>query len=286
LNPAAYDVVHAHSHLYFSTNVAAAHRWFSDTPLAITNHGLHSQSAPAWVFEAYLWTIGRLTFNSSDAILCYTDEERATLEGYGVTTPIEVVPNGIDGDRFQPTGQRDDRIVGSPSILFVGRLVTGKRPLVVVDAFERILEQYPDAHLTICGDGPLADAVMQSVADSGIDDAVTHLGHVDYDRMPAIYRGADCLVLPSRSEGFPRTVLEAMASDVPVVTSDLEQLRSVVDGAGEVTTTISPNAVATSIECVLDRRDAYDPRGVFEQHPFEWSRTVEETTAVLRGLVT
>jgi len=59
-----YDVVHAHSHLYFSTNLAALARVLDDTPLAITNHGLYSQSAPKWLFDAYLRTAGRLTFDA------------------------------------------------------------------------------------------------------------------------------------------------------------------------------------------------------------------------------
>jgi len=65
-----FDVVHAHSHLYFSTNLAALRRRLGDVPLALTNHGLYSQSAPEWVFDLYLRSVGRWTFEQADVVAC------------------------------------------------------------------------------------------------------------------------------------------------------------------------------------------------------------------------
>ena len=67
-----YDVVHAHSHLYLATNLTAIQRHFSAVPLAITNHGLYSQSTPKWLFDLYLRTLGKWTFNAADLVFCYT----------------------------------------------------------------------------------------------------------------------------------------------------------------------------------------------------------------------
>jgi hypothetical protein len=77
-NAGWFDVIHAHSHMYFSTNLTALLRRLGDTPLAITNHGLYSQSAPEWAISAYLRTLGRWTFNQADAVFCYTDTDRRT----------------------------------------------------------------------------------------------------------------------------------------------------------------------------------------------------------------
>jgi len=65
-----FDVVHAHSHLYFATNLAALRRFLGGPPLAVTNHGLFSQNAPEWVFDLYLRTLGRWTFNQADVVFC------------------------------------------------------------------------------------------------------------------------------------------------------------------------------------------------------------------------
>jgi glycosyltransferase involved in cell wall biosynthesis len=221
-----HDVVHAHSHLYFSTNLAAAARRLggSEPPLAVTNHGLHSQTAPARLFEPYLRTLGRWTFDAADLVFCYTAADRARLRDLGVSSPVAVVANGVDTDRFSPAGLRHGAVDGEPAVLFVGRLVPGKRPADAIDAFERVLETHPDAGLTIVGDGALRAELERRVASAGLGDAVAFLGHVDYDDMPAVYLAADVLVLPSETEGFPRTILEALASGTPVVASALEQL--------------------------------------------------------------
>jgi glycogen(starch) synthase len=276
-----FDVIHAHSHLYFSTNLAALKRRFSATPLAITNHGLYSQNAPEWVFNAYLKTAGRWTFNCADAVFCYTEEDRQRVRAFGVESEIEVVPNGIDTERFTPDGPESDRIDhDGPVVLFVGRLVEGKRPGDAVATIERVRETDPALYL--CGEGALQGDLESQVADAGLADAVRFLGQVPYDTMPALYRASDALVLPSRAEGLPRTVLEAMACNVPVVCSDLEQVAPVVDGAG----TTAPVGDVAGFACGLNQAlsgQFEDGRRVVEAE-FEWSETVSRTTKVLQRI--
>ncbi len=105
-----FDIIHAHSHLYFSTNLAAIQRRLGNIPLAITNHGLYSQNAPEWLFSLYLHTAGRWTFNQADVVFCYTEEDRERVRRFGVDSHIEVVPNGVDTDRFTPNGEVSDMI--------------------------------------------------------------------------------------------------------------------------------------------------------------------------------
>jgi glycogen(starch) synthase len=99
-----YDVFHAHSHLYFSTNLAALKRAAGGPPLTLTNHGLYSQNAPEWLFELYLRSVGRWTFDQADVVFCYTDEDRERVREFGVDSRIKVVPNGVDTERFTPDG--------------------------------------------------------------------------------------------------------------------------------------------------------------------------------------
>lgn len=278
-----YDIVHAHSHLYFSTNLAALTRRLSGTPLAITNHGLYSQTAPKWVFDGYLRTVGRWTFDSADVAFCYTDEDRDRLRELGISAPVAVVSNGIDTSRFTPDGRRDNRVVGDPALLFVGRLVDGKRPGDALAAFERFRERSPEAGLTICGDGSLREELVQTVRQCDLTDAVQFLGHVSYEEMPTVYRGADALLLPSEAEGLPRTVLEAMATGVPVVTSALDQLVSLVGGGGKTVPVGDVDGFADALERVTTTPDAYAPRTVVEDG-YDWETTVERTTERLQRI--
>jgi glycosyltransferase involved in cell wall biosynthesis len=277
----AFDVVHAHSHLYSSTNLAALVRRVGGPPLAVTNHGLYSQTAPKRVFDAYLRTVGRWTFDTADVVFCYTDEDRGRLRDLGVSTRIEVVANGIDTGRFTPEGPVDDRLVGDPAVLFVGRLVEGKCPGDALDAFARLRDRFPDVGLTFCGDGPVRGDLEATVRERGLTGAVRFLGHVDYDAMPAVYRAADALVLPSRAEGLPRTVLEAMAAGVPVVVSDLEQVAPVVEGGGETAPVGDVAGFADRLATVLDAPGRYVPREQVAEG-FDWASTVERTTDALR----
>jgi glycosyltransferase involved in cell wall biosynthesis len=280
----AFDVVHAHSHLYLSTNLAALARRLGGPPLAITNHGLYSQTAPERLFDVYLRTAGRWTFDTADVVFCYTEPDRKRLHDLGVSAPVEVVPNGIDAGRFIPDGPVDDRLVGDPTVLFVGRLVEGKRPGDAVEALTRLRERFPDVGLTLCGEGPLQKTLEATAQEQDVTDAVRFLGHVDYDSMPAVYRGADALVLPSRAEGFPRTVLEAMASSVPVVVSDLDQVAPVVGSNGGETVAIGDIAgFADRLISVLEAPEAYAPRERIERS-LDWTGTVERTTAALEKL--
>ncbi|WP_435196314.1 glycosyltransferase family 4 protein [Natronomonas sp. EA1] len=278
-----YDVVHAHSHLYFSTNLAAFANRLRGFPLAITNHGLYSQTAPKPVFDAYLRTLGRWTFNRADVAFCYTDEDRRRLRDIGVSTPVTVVPNGIDTSRFTPAGATSPRLPAGdgPLVLFVGRLVEGKRPGDAVEAIARLREEV-DARLVFCGEGPLRDSLEAMTAEHGITDAVTFLGHVPYEEMPAVYRGADALILPSRAEGLPRTVLEALATGVPTVVSDLEHVAPVVDGVGRAVPVGDIEGFERALLDVLSGTDHPPRSAVVENH--DWEQTVERTTAALERI--
>ncbi len=264
-----FDVMHAHSHLYFSTNLAALKRQLGDIPLAITNHGLYSQNAPEWVFDLYLQTVGRWTFNQADVIFCYTDADRERVRELGINARVEVVSNGIDTKRFTPEGPESALINHDGStVLFVGRLVEGKRPETAVDAVEQLPE---NIRLYICGEGP-----ERAELENKASEQCVFLGNIPYEEMPAVYRAADLLVLPSRAEGTPRTVMEALSSGVPVVCSDLEHVRSAFGDSVIYSECEEIKNLADTIATTL----AKDHTVSLSSH-FRWQNTVEETTTIL-----
>ena len=226
------DIVHAHSHLFFSTNICALVRKFDTTPLVITNHGLMSASASDWFNILYLKTIGRWTLNTADKILCYTDEEKDKLIRilHIDELKITVIPNGIDTDTFCPrvTDQDPDTI----TLLWVGRFVKGKGVEYVIRAMAVLSKEIPNLNLTLVGEGPEKKRICELINDLGLQDNIRIIDFVPYDKIPGIYQDSDIFVLPSLHEGMPRTVLEAMSCGVPVVISDFSHLRDLVDGGG------------------------------------------------------
>jgi len=275
-----FDLMHAHSHCYFVTNLAAVKRRLGDIPLAITNHGLYSQNAPERFFSLYLKTLGRWTFNQADVVFCYTDVDKQRVRELGVSSRIEVVSNGIDTERFSPEGPESELIdTEGPVVLFVGRFVEGKRPWLAVDAFAEVVEECSDAELYLCGDGALREDLESQVAKLGIEETVTFLGHVPYDEMPKVYRSGDVLVLPSRAEGVPRTVLEAMASGVEIICSDLSQLSELEDPQLHLIETENKHELVKQI--VSSICGPTDQVGLTESR---WTKTVSRTTTLLAEL--
>jgi glycosyltransferase involved in cell wall biosynthesis len=277
--------MHAHSHCYFVTNLAALKRRLGDIPLAITNHGLYSQNAPERLFSLYLKTLGRWTFNQADVVFCYTDVDKERVRELGVNSRIEVVPNGIDTERFTPVGPESELIdAEGPVVLFVGRFAEGKRPWLAVEAFVKVLEEYPDAELYLCGDGALREDLEAQVAELGVGESVTFLGHVPYEEMPKVYRSGDVLVLPSRAEGVPRTVLEAITSGTGVVVSNMEQVNSAFKRGLRTVSSINATGFSRGINHQLCNNTIKNSTTGSNSSEFRWKKTVKSTTAILERI--
>lgn len=286
-----FDVIHAHSHLFFTTNMAVLANKFSDTPIVITNHGLYSQTAPIRFQKLYMKSVGKWTLNSADLVFCYTEEAKAQARTHGITTEIEVVSNGIDSGRFSPTGETYEEIDNEKDVvLSVIRLVDGKRPKDLVEAIEIVKERHPNVKLYLCGDGYLRSELEDYIRSHGLNDHVTLLGKVDYDDMPSVYRSCDVFALPSQAEaGCPRVILEAMASKKPFIISDLDQNSSVLKQTGLVSPVGDVEQLADQIERLLSDRTLRQEIGErgreLIESEFNWQKTTEETTAAIQRLV-
>lgn len=118
-----YDIVHAHSHLFFSTVLCALARKFRSTPLVVTNHGLVSQTAPAWLQKTLSLDPREVDLKTADAVICYTKTERDQMVDLGVShDKIHVIHNGIDTNLFVPS----DSPPPKKQILWIGRFTPGK----------------------------------------------------------------------------------------------------------------------------------------------------------------
>ena len=127
-------------------------------------------------------------------------------------TPIErftIVPGAVDTERFTP-GEVHEPL----TLLYHGRVDRRKGALDMLDAMAR-LQRRP--RLIVSGIGPDVAAVASRVEELGLSDGVEQTGYVAYDDVPAVYKRADIFLSPTYAEGFSNTILEAMASGLPVV---------------------------------------------------------------------
>ena len=146
---------------------------------------------------------------------------------------IEHVPKGVDADSFRPDGpdkRAELRLDGKRVALVVSRLVPIKNVALAVEAMGLAAAEHPNLVLVVVGDGPLRHALDTQAAALGLREQVRFAGRVPHEQLPAWYRAADLFVLPSEFDNSPNVVLEAMASGVPVVATDVGGLREYVRG--------------------------------------------------------
>lgn len=283
-----YDVIHAHSHLFFPTNVCALVKKYGSSPLVITNHGIMSASAPHWLNVGYMNTLGRWTLNAADRVICYTPIERERLVSeFGVhPNGIAVIPNGVNTDVFFPDeARRDD---DKRRILWVGRYVKGKGVEFLIHAAAELVREIPNLRITLVGEGPEEMEIRQLASELRLDPHMEYLPFMSYDEMPIQYQRAEMLVLPSLHEGVPRTMLEAMACGRPVVISEFDHLRHLVDGSGLMFPKGDAAALAQTIRGLLNAPDEAEALGRHGRETIivqnSWRNTVTSTLDLYREL--
>jgi glycosyltransferase involved in cell wall biosynthesis len=151
---------------------------------------------------------------------------------------ISLVPNAIDLRRFSPgEASRDEARarLGLPAasriVAGVGRLNPQKNFALFLDIAAQLATRFPDLHFLLAGDGPEEQMLREKASALGIANRVTFSGYVADTRL--VYLAADVLLMPSRYEGLPMTLLEAMAMGLPVVASKLDGIAEVIGDGSE-----------------------------------------------------
>ncbi len=233
------DLVHAHTP--FSLGVAAsrlARR--QDLPLVASFHTPTSEYAEyiaphpvvARGFARLSRRWERRFLDRADLVLCPTENTREHLvTDVGVSTPVEVLSNGVDIDRFRPVDTEEfvssyDLDVDRPLVGYTGRHGFEKRLEDLVDAAADL-----DITLVFGGDGPARDDIERRAADRGVD--ARFLGFLPRAEVPAFHAAIDVFAFPSPVETEGLTALEAIACGTPVVGADDGALRDTIDD-GEI----------------------------------------------------
>ncbi len=282
-----YDIIHAHSHLFFTTNLCALVRKLGSSPLVITNHGLRSQTAPEWFQNAYTATGAKITFEAADAIICYTDTEKEELVSIGVEREkIKVIHNGIDTNHFVPS---EKSYLENKRLLWIGRYAKGKGVEYLIEALSILKLEYPEITLTLVGKGPDKDKIVKQIKELGLEKNIILKDFILNSEIVQLYQQSSVFVLSSLEEGVPRTILEAMSCGIPVVCSRLPQLIDIVEGSGYVVPTKDPQALADSISAILSNPElaanmsAHGRQKVL--NGYSWLDTVKKTISLYEELV-
>ncbi len=307
--PGFYDLIHSHYWMSGQVGWLARERW--GVPLIHTAHTLakvkNNKLAEGDRPEPKARVIGEeQVIAEADRLVANTHVEAQELVSWYEADParVAVVQPGVDLERFRPgPSLAARRRLGLPEtgyvVAFVGRIQPLKAPDVLIAALAALQKREPGIarHLTvvICG-GPSGSgldrptALIELAASLGVSASVRFLPPQTGDDLPALYRAADLVAVPSYNESFGLVALEAQACGTPVVAASVGGLVTAVrdDVSGRLVTGHDPDDWARVLADLLaapGRRAQLSRGAVAHAQNFSWMRTAEGLTTVYREAV-
>lgn len=225
-----YDIIHAHWIIPQGLVATIARPLArSNIPVVLTSHGGDLFSLKGSMLSSLKRWITRkaekLTVVSSAMKI------RASEMALKNEADIAVIPMGVDTHKdFTPTAINEDR----QGLLFVGRLVDKKGIEYLIDAMPEVLQQHPEAKLTIIGEGPMGQGLQDRCDSQGTDSQIQFLGARPNHEIPDFLRGTAICIFPSivtddgDQEGTPVAVMEALACECAAIISDYPGARDII----------------------------------------------------------
>ena len=222
-----FDILHAHSYIYFLVNQVAAVRFVKRFPFILHLHGgLGFLPSSAFgplntIFKTgYDKTVGPITVRRADKVIACSESDKrlAIKELWADPDKIVVIPNAIEESQFYY------REPEKPIVTFIGRLTTMKGADQFPTIIRRVTKCIPNVQFNIIGEGMLEEGLKQTLKNYD----VKFFGSIPHERIPKILAKSSMLMLPTRMEGMPLVVLEAMASGKPCVVYDVGGVAEIV----------------------------------------------------------
>ena len=221
-----FDVIHAHDWLTYFAGIAAK-------PLVVHMHATEFDRSGENI-NRRVYAIEKAGMQAADRVIAVSELTRRIVIGkYGI--PAEKVVTVHNAVRF---GESEDavpeRAVKDKVVTFLGRITYQKGPDYFVEAAAKVLQRVPDVRFVMAGSGDLMNHVVRRVAQLGIADRFHFTGFLKGGEVQRMFRLSDVYVMPSVSEPFGISPLEAMRSGVPVIISRQSGVAEVLDYAIKV----------------------------------------------------
>jgi 1,2-diacylglycerol 3-alpha-glucosyltransferase len=221
------DLVHVH-HPFLSGRLALRYCRTLHIPILFTNHTRYDLYAQAYlpllpeeISASFLQSYMPSFCAAVDMVISPSAGMAEVLRKLGVISPIEVVPNGVELELYQKVCDncRDEFGFAQNDILLVysGRLGPEKNLDFLLRAFTGVAEAIDNAHLLIIGGGPEEEALIEQAAQSSAAKRIHFTGMLAHDRLPQYLAMCDAFVTASVTEVHPLSVIEAMATGLPVL---------------------------------------------------------------------
>lgn len=278
-----FDVLHVHEPLAPSISVLAC--WAARGPIVATWHSSMDRSR-------MLLSLSRLAQTAMEKVsarIAVSEAARKTLVEH-VGGDAVVIPNGVDCAAFTNAQPLDGWPGTGQSLIFLGRVDEPRKGLaILVEAFKEMRLSKPDLQLLIAGPGD-ASEILSTLSDNDRS-AVTCLGMIDTDNKADVFASGTIYVAPNTGgESFGIVLLEAMASGTPVLASDLDAFRRVLDfgTAGKTFTNEDAHSLATVALTMLNDPEVLNQlsvQGRMRADEFDWSTVCSRIERVYESVI-
>jgi glycogen synthase len=214
-----FDVLHAHD--WITARAALTLHQRTGTPLVVSMHSTEWDRSGGFWPQHWISDIERAAVQAADGVIAVSGYTRSQIvRDYGAKPErTHVVHNGVEASMYEWASVGRDYGLKPGMVLFLSRLTPQKGCLQFVHMAERLLGMGVDAHFALGGTGPLRREIEEEVVARRLHDRINLLGYVPERDVPGLYRRASAYVLPSFSEPFGISALEAAAAGLPVVLS-------------------------------------------------------------------
>lgn len=293
------DVVHIHGLWQAQTRRGAKLSRRRRVPYLVAAHGMAEPWAmrhKAWKKQIYTALVEGKNLRYASCLHALTRPEIGHLRALAPTTPIALVPNGVDLAPFENLPDRDafeawfPECAGKFLLLFFSRLHAKKGLDLLASALGSIATDRPDLHLVVAGTDEGAKAPFEEQLNAlGLRDRATFLGHISGEAARRAWGAADGFVLPSYSEGFSMAILEALAARLPALITTSCHFPELHAAQGAIT--VNPNAaeVTVGLRTLLrmspaERAEMADRGRRLVESRYTWERQAERLEEVYAWL--
>lgn len=281
-----FDIIHCHDWMTFGAGIRAKRK--KDKPLVTHVHATELDRTGGHQVNQYVYDLERYGMNKADKIIAVSNfTKNKIITHYGVQPEkIQVVHNAVDFSHYSSDEnfeiKKTDRVV-----LFLGRVTLQKGPDYFVYAAKKVLENEKNVKFIIAGSGDMEPFIIEKAAELGIADKVLFAGFLNQNDVERAYKMADVYVMPSVSEPFGITTLEAMKNKTPAIISKQSGVSEVIRHCLKVDFW-DVDEISNKIIALLRYNPLHETlreNGFFEVKKFNWDIPADKCIEVYNELV-
>ena len=227
-----FDVIHAHDWLTYAAGIAA--KEVSGKPLVVHVHATEFDRGGFERIDSRVFALEQAGMNAADKVITVSNLTRNTvIKHYGISPDkVQTVYNAVEPQEAEKVHY--EKNVKEKVVTFLGRITYQKGPAYFINAAKKVLDKTNDVRFVMAGNGDMFQEMIRYAAHLGISDKFHFTDFLKGDEVTKMFSVSDVYVMPSVSEPFGISPLEAMRSNVPVIISKQSGVAEVVQNAIKV----------------------------------------------------